>query len=421
MNSSECSSAEDDRRQRVAQAAAQSHKKARPARKRDASASSSFIPSAPLSDHSDLVGSHTLAESDIPSMKSIPQLLIDHQHLQQNIDGSPICLAQMMSIQSSQSRPAAAAASASSSSASSSGVGKRKGAPAVSASSSSSTFSEDDLASALRTAILSKQPDTQGHWVRDEFDRRLNVLPIPEFYDQSGLNNTPSQEQLTTQLMRQQYFLKVQTAQLESELLAEAGTFVSKTTGKEYTFPPCSQGNNCVGMTQRMRLQTTGFILTMVMFDHEYEYFINTGESPRASRPCVACSRAYITSCTVFDRAVRMCGEGQVGDSVLAVQRASNGPVVKQFYQNLKDQERGYHGIHMIASNSNPDDPILEPICLPGRSVLFCTFSAVLFNKQSGRPRIVVDQNAIIWKAQKAPLPQIGQNLMAFCGGASRK
>jgi hypothetical protein len=358
----------------------------------------------------------SLAESDVPIMKSIPQLLSDHQHLQQNIDGSPVCMEQLLNIQAGQARPAAAVSSSSSSSAKTST--KRKAGDAAAAAPS---FSEDDLAAALRIAILSKRPDPQGHWVRDEFDRRLNQLPVPEFYDQSGISGSPSQEQLLTQLQRQQYFLKVQTAQLESELLAEAGTFVSKTTNREFTFPPCSQGEQCVGMTQRMRLQTRGFIFTMVMFDHEYEYFIRTGEGPRVSRPCVACTRAYITSCTVFDRAVRMCGEGQQGDSVLAVQRAGSGPAIKQFYHNLKDQERGYHGIHMLASNSNPDDPILEPICLPGRSVVFCTFSSVLFEKTTKAPRIVVDQTAMVWKAPKAPLPQIGQNLSAFCGGASRK
>jgi hypothetical protein len=354
----------------------------------------------------------------IPKMRSLPQLLIDHQHLQQNIDGTPICLKQMQDLHrgaSSRSRgqggagedsAAAAAAAAPASSSASSRISAVGSSP------------EDDLAAALRAAMLSKQPGSSAHWVRDEFESRLCALSIPEFYDQCSLGSPSTQEQLDAQLRRRQYLLKVQTAHLESQLLAEAGTYVSTKTGREFTFPPCSQGAACVGMTQRMRMQDRPFILTMVMFDFEYEYFINTGEPPKASRPCVACSRHYIASCTVFDRAVRMCGEGQDGDTVLAVQRSGTQP--RQFYQNLRDQPGGYHSIHMLVSTNNRDDPIIEPICLPGRSVLFCVPSRVLINKETGRPRMVVDQTAIVWNAPRAPQISIGQNLLSFCGGASK-
>src|SRR5208283_3229927 len=113
----------------------------------------------------------------------------------------------------------------------------------------------------------------------------LSHLPVPEFYDPDRLAAPASQEQLRLQMQRGQYALPILKAKLENQLLAESGCFVSKSTGREFNFPPCKHGEKCVGMTHRLRGQTRGFIFTMVMMDTEYEYFCQTGKAPEVSRP----------------------------------------------------------------------------------------------------------------------------------------
>ncbi len=88
--------------------------------------------------------------------------------------------------------------------------------------------------------------------------------------------------------------------------------------------------------------------------------------------------------------------------------------------QNIVDAPGGYSRIHMLLSNHTPDDPVLEPICMPGCSVIFCKQNDALLNKETQQPRIVVDQSAITWTAPAPPQPSIGQNLFSFCGGASK-
>ena len=416
---SEYSSAEDERRLKKCN---QHTNNKHPPKRQRVSASSSghadpkaFVPSAPvgLSDNSKLLKKHMLPRHVIPSLKSLPQLLIDHQSLRTNIDGTPVCEQQFKALQAGSSPTRASnykkqcASSSSSSSSSSKPI-------------TASTECEDDLARALHMATRAKLPDTRGHWVRTEFETRLHKMATPEFYDVNGISGvTPTQEQLDLMLQRQQYYLPIQPAQLESSLMAESGSFVSQKSNMQYDFPPCMQGDQCVGMTQQLRMQAHPCVFTMVMFEKEYEYFVRTGIPPRVSRPCVMCARSYITSCTVYDRAVRMCGDGlEEGDSVLSVQRT--GGVIRQWYQNLRNQEGGYHSIHMLVSNNQPGDPITEPICTPGRCVLICKNSPVLMHTQTNKPRIIIDQSAIVWKGESAPVPSVGENLLSFCGGASK-
>ena len=360
----------------------------------------------------------------IPRLRDLSQLLQDCQSLGQNIDGTPICNLQRANIEAgqvkssgAQKRKASAMTAASSSAAASAADSSVVDGIAVKLE-GASIQCEDDLTQALHAAVLSSQPDLRGHWVADEFNRLLEQLPVPEFYSSTGLCAQVSQDQLQAQLSQQHCFLPIQKAALENQLLAESGVFVSKRTGKEFFFPACRNGDKCVGMTHRLRLQSRPFVFMMVMFEHEYEYFCKTGKPPKVSRPCVQCTRHHMTAMVVFDRSVRMCGEAQVGDSVLPLQRSVTE--IRQFYQNLCNQPGGYHRIHMLLSNHSPDDPVLEPMCMPGRSVIFCHDSTVLFNKETNKPRIVVDQSAIVWTAPVSPQPQIGQNLLSFYGGASK-
>ena len=433
MSVSECSSAEDERRCKIesaaetaaaasaaAASAAASQPKAKKQKRAHQQAPVAQSGAAPPDDsYADLVKMQEIPIGEIPQLKDLSQLLHDCQSLQQRIDGSPLCDVQRHNIESVQPRSSAkrkAAATAAAASAAAAASSSANEAPSSAAASTSSNC-ENDLEQALQACILVGKPDTRGHWVMDEYQRLLQHLPIPDFYHPQALAGPITQELLQQQLQRRQVVLPTQSAVLESHLLAESGTFVSK-TGKEFFFPPCRNGVQCVGMTHTLRLQPRPFVFTMIFFDHEYEYFCRTGQPPNVSRPCVQCSRHHFTASVVFERSERMCGDAISGDTVLPINR--EGTSIRQFYQNIVDAPGGYARRYMLLSNHTPDDPVLEPLCMPGRSVVFCKLSPSLVNKTTGKPRVMVDQSAIMWTAPSAPQPSIGQNLYSFYRGASK-
>ena len=118
----------------------------------------------------------------------------------------------------------------------------------------------------------------------------------------------------------------------------------------------------CVGMTQRVRNQERPFILTMVMFEHEYRNLVEFGIAVAASRPCVMCSRYNLTLWVIYDRSVRMCGDARQGDSVLPVQRKVAAPM--QYYHNLCEQAGGYYEVSGSAAATKDGDQVaLRGLC----------------------------------------------------------
>ena len=278
---------------------------------------------------------------------------------------------------------------------------------------------KDGLAQVLEMARATQDgAGSSGHWVQSEWDARLARIDLPEFYDTNGLGAPKlTHEQYLRLLQRQQVHLPVQKADLESNLLGEAGSWTHGPTGRTIPFPPCCRGEQCCGMTQRIRNQPRPFILTMVMFEHEYHHLMSNGVPPKASRPCVMCVRYGLADQVVMVRNLLMSGEAQPGHTVLPTDRRIAASL--QFYVNLCDQPGGYRKIYMLMSNQSPDDLILEPICMPGRSVLHCIESPLMFSEVTGQKRLMVDQSALIWVPKADPCPSVGQNLLDFCQGAS--
>lgn len=358
----------------------------------------------------------------IPKMKTLSQLLEDAPHLALSpFNGTPICQEAKDKIVSGQAGS------------------KRKepspeapvGSPA-SAAAAAMMFNEtpraamsspvEDLTRALTAARIAMQPDISGHWVKAEFERCLAALPRAEFFDPDNPHASTSQEKIEAELRIGRKVLPLQSVILESHLLAEAGTFVHKISKKELFFPPCCKGAMCRGMISELRGQRRPFVMMMILFDREYRYLVDSGRGPPHSvkRPCLLCYRHDFTAAVIFSRQIKMQGETRagVGTSVLPLQHAS-GEIV-QFYRNLVDCEGGYDRKHVLVANHDPDDPILEPICMPGKSEIFCVESELFVHKDNDLPRIVIDQSKLLWKAPPKPIPTIGQNLLNFCGGADK-
>jgi hypothetical protein len=385
---------------------------------------SALLRAAPVDNHSDMMTARPMKASSIPRLKHISELLSDCPNLEQNIDGSPLCPVQRGALGARASPPPAAAATAAANP-------SRAGAvPAAAAQRASS-----DLQQALDLVRRAGAPDPNGHWVAEEYNRLLSQLVVPQFYAAEGMATPYSQHALEQELQRGQRVLPILSAELECLLMAESGTFTAKSSGKVVTFPPCRNGANCVGMTDPFRNQPRRFVFTMIFTEQEYEYFTITGKIPQYPRPCIPCARQHLTACIVFDRAVRMCGDAAVAStpaaaaaaaspsmdtttsSVLRVQR--EGILIQQFYQNVCDGPHGYKKECMLRNNHHPDDPLLQPICLPSRSLLFCKPSATHVDS-TGAPRVVVDQTALLWTPAARLQPAVGQNLLNFCKGASK-
>jgi hypothetical protein len=430
MSESDCSSAAEERHARQARMQ-QNGAAALPAAAAAAASSSSssstppsINPPHPMGYTSDLLLKHDMRAATLPMMKSMSELMRDCVTLQQNVNGTPVCYKQqqdMLNPRALASMGGGAAAASSSSSSSTPVVNQRKR-RAAHAADGSSEPSTSFIQQALDRALAAQaEGNTYSHtWLSVEWEARFAKLEVPEFYNHSSLNRQAQQSNMKSLLEREQLFLPEQTAELESDLLQEAGTFVNKNTGKTVIFPECRNGPLCVSMHVRhfVRNQKKGVQLTSVLFAHEYDNLLNGSNVLLVSRPCVMCCRFMVTDCLCFDRSLRMNGmEAKEGDTVLPVMRKVESML--QFYQNPCDRSGGYRSIHMLRSNNSPDDPIIQPICTPGRSVLRMTESTVWFDASTKRPRMIIDQSAIIWKSNDIAPPSVGQNLLSFCSGAS--
>lgn len=444
-DSTELSSAAEDRKKRALSTGTSSdpHKKIKVQHDGASSAAASAsAAAAPMSrtlgmlsavaqraSHVDSPLAHQVSSDQVPDMKSLSELLSDCQSLGQNIDGTPYCKAEQLKMAALTTKRKPNDPSAVT-------VKIEPGtAAAAAASSSSSAVVEDDLSQALRLVRVTQQVDPKGHWLKDELERRIADLPVPEFYDESatGVAAKPSQEQLKEQLQRGQFRLITMSSELESQLLAEAGSFECKSNSGEKTvfnFPPCSNGLKCVGTTLPLPNQTRPCVLTSLMFDDEWGTFVDTGRAPRVSRPCIMCYRHAMAMSVTIDRVMRMYADSADYASASAASASSKdgslrirrdvGEIV-QIYRNLCDEVGGYHRSDMFVCNGSTDDPILEPICMPNRSKLLAIESTTLFHTVTRKPRLVVDQMALLWQQPRAPVPDLGVNLQSFCGGASRQ
>lgn len=438
QDDSDCSSAEEERRRRhhhvsSTPAASSAAASCAPEKKLKKSHRGMASPPIPLSD-SDLVQRQEMPFHLIPKITNMSELLSNCTHLERNpFDGSPICAEARAKILSGQTRKVVEKRKAPSASSSSHALSPAAAAMMHDDGGGDDAHDEkqrgmaspgtDDLTQALAAAAIAQQPDLNGHWVKDEFEKRLAALPRPVFYDPARLGAASiSQEQLESELRRNRTRLPFQSALLESHLLTEAGTFIrpADPSAPEMHFPPCRNGDQCKGMTSLLRGQKRHCVFMMLMFQQEFKYLVRSGRPPGVARPCVLCARYAFTEAVVFARQMRMRGESQPGarSSVLPLSRS--GHEVAQFYRNKCDIEGGYNKLHMLVTNHDPEDPVLEPVCLPSSSMLFCTESDVFVHKDSGKPRLVIDQSAIIWKAPVLLVPSIGQNLLSFCGGAGK-
>jgi hypothetical protein len=216
-----------------------------------------------------------------------------------------------------------------------------------------------------RHPLHREEPDTNPYLV-EEFQWLLNQLDVPEFVvlptGPTGPRlNDQTQLSLALRATREdrRLVLPVLTAQHESELLAEAGIFPSRTKpGLRIDYPPCRRGDQCVGKTQDIEgLPTGGVVLTCLLFEEEYATLQRTGRAPVVSRSCVLCYRFHAQDYILTLRP-NLKRIGGVHEGVL------------QIYRNLCDEPGGYFREAMLHPDPQRFDGFIDPIAIFCRSTL---------------------------------------------------
>lgn len=265
---------------------------------------------------------------------------------------------------------------------------------------SSSSFTKEQL-EALHTRQLKIIP-----WALDAFNGVMDELPQATYYDADGTFGQQATQDVMQKAMRVgRLNLPILTAQHESLIYAQSGTFPSPVDGSVSVYPPCRKGIKCLAYTNWKEFPglTEPIILTAVMFPNEMN---NQSANVHISRLCIACSRFLIVDCALAYQELCMTGGGD------AVQPTNTAPYerkavgIVQFYGNLYDRKGGYMEEYTIRPTSQ--QPHIQPLARLNLSKMTCFKD----DKEGGRWR--VDQSRILWVPPTIPNPGVGQTMQSF-------
>lgn len=280
---------------------------------------------------------------------------------------------------------------------------------AKSSSSSSALLAESIRASSLDSAVDSMIAASKVDiWQCDAWQKARLELGTTEYFIKSDPSNKLTQIELTELLTRKQHKMCVQSASLETMLLVESGVWTASYNdeeGRQRQYPACSKGANCIGMKSQywIRGQKRNVIWTAMMYNYEWEDFVESGSHSGAPRKCVLDHRKLLPSAVAIRRLMNMRGVS-VSNDVNCVD-AGDSNEMRQAYYNLVDREEGYHKQYMFLAE--PGEAMLEPIVRLNTS----TVKAV----QLASGQMSVDQSMMVYDdASASSGPSIGENMASF-------
>lgn len=248
-------------------------------------------------------------------------------------------------------------------------------------------------------------------WQVVSFNEMLQSLPRPKYNFRSlDRQFDATHQQLIDSLRQGKVELPLLTAEFESELLAESGTFRHR-KGAVVSYPACRRGNECVCMTMGIpgmeltenKTNNTGrFICTAFMYPEEYRNLIYKGVVPRGDRECILCCRYLLSRWITFLRGMDMAGESGTEANF---QFQIDPSHVYQLYYNLCDRPMGYYRHCMLIPR--PEETLISPICMLNLSLL-----KVQRDPVTGRR--IINQSLLIYQQPVEAVPQLGERMNFF-------
>ncbi len=232
-------------------------------------------------------------------------------------------------------------------------------------------------------------------WDQLAFQDLLKTMHPVHFFVREQITDL-KQETFMAMLKRQQLHMPTLTSDLENKLLRESGRFFCSRRSREYVYPACLNGKDCIGMQCWIPGQIRGFTLTSVMYEDEYTRFIETGIAPQPCRPCVLCCRDNLVEWVVHRRSTSMMTNMQHTET--SVNK------IEQVYSNLVDCQGGYFRSYVFFPV--PGEAQIDPICRTNLSMIR------VLDDPGTRAR--VDQSALIWRPSIHDNPHTGENLSHF-------
>ncbi len=332
-------------------------------------------------DLSELAEMFAFAEASIPRLKGIQDLFREHPHMA-NSKGAemPECTAALSKLHPDSRKQ------------------ETGGTSSVLA---ASLLSVDEIAENHRRECMTKPQEFEI------FRERFKELVVPKQFLESDLRGELTDEQHRRNLETGQVQIEVNTADLESSLLVQAGSFTHE-NGTAYNYPECRQGHQCVGSQFTIPGLTEPIRLMSMMYQDEYDTFIATQVSPKNPRPCVLCCRSIATAWVQFSRWLKM--NDKPGLLTPHPTNAHEMMLTKtvQLNSNAINCPNGYRD--EVVMKAMPNEPILQ-------SIVCLRLSDLTASKQSNN-QWKIHQDALLWKPKPLPRPRVGENFMSFCAGA---
>jgi hypothetical protein len=255
-------------------------------------------------------------------------------------------------------------------------------------------------------------------WKHPLLAQVYSLLPNYKYVEMSRAVSCNNKAKIERMLRMNQADLIQSKAMHECRLLGESGSFMNE--GKFINYPACLHGQFCKGMNKhyRYRSQTKNVIWMSYLYPNELARLEENGIHTGEIRPCLLCLRdaALCTEIThrLVDRKSNISSEFKSSTSSSSSSSSDNSgdqddllnymhPCC-QIYYNLVDQPQGYHKDFVIISE--PGRPLISPIAKPNISLLVAYTSS--------NSRLMVNQNAIMWKSLILSTPQPGDNIQGF-------
>jgi len=253
---------------------------------------------------------------------------------------------------------------------------------------------------AMHTLQLAVNP-----WTNEAFKQSLARIPQPKYFDADCSQGACSEADLQARMREGRASLKLQLADHESSIFAQAGRF-QRADGSFAVYPACMKGKEeCIGYTNYSSFPglTEPIVFTAVMFPNEVEH---GSSSTHIQRMCIACSRYLLVSHVVLVRRLAMRGGPELLQPDESRPFERKCAQILQLYRNLCDMEGGYSSEYMVHPSVN--EPIIDPMARLNRTRLRAYRDA----SQGGR--WCIDQSAIVWKPAALATPRTGESVQDF-------